>query len=280
MKVRTVALTALLLMFAVPAWAQTAPADDFRQNCLSCHTVGGGRLTGPDLKDVIQRKDREWLVRFVQDPKTMMESGDPYAQKLLQDARGVLMPTVAGMTPARARALLDLIEQESKLPKSQFMGTQLSDRPFTPQDVELGRDLFLGRRRLASRSPSCVSCHTVNGIGGLGGGRLGPDLTLVWERLQGRKGLGAWLSNPASPTMAPVYKGKTMQAEEILPLLAYFENTAQKGGKADSVPLLNFLLLGLGGMIVGLVSIDLIWTNRLRGVRRELVQRVSKRGQA
>src|SRR5262249_2147663 len=39
------------------AMAQEA-ADFFRQNCVSCHTVGGGRLTGPDLKNVTQRKER------------------------------------------------------------------------------------------------------------------------------------------------------------------------------------------------------------------------------
>lgn len=36
-------------------------ADYFRQNCTSCHTIGGGRLTGPDLKDVEGRKDSDWL---------------------------------------------------------------------------------------------------------------------------------------------------------------------------------------------------------------------------
>jgi mono/diheme cytochrome c family protein len=40
------------------AAAQEA-ADFFRQNCISCHTVGGGRLTGPDFKNVTQRKERE-----------------------------------------------------------------------------------------------------------------------------------------------------------------------------------------------------------------------------
>src|SRR5690606_2738460 len=46
------------------------PAADFKQNCMSCHTVGGGRLVGPDLKDVTERKDREWLTRFILDPKS------------------------------------------------------------------------------------------------------------------------------------------------------------------------------------------------------------------
>ena len=70
----------------------------FRQNCTSCHTIGGGRLTGPDLKDVALRKDRGWLVRYLIDPKGMIDSGDPYAVNLLKENRGVVMPTIAGMT--------------------------------------------------------------------------------------------------------------------------------------------------------------------------------------
>jgi len=81
-------------------------ADFFRQNCTSCHTIGGGRLTGPDLKGVLTRKDREWLVRFVQNPQAMMDQGDPYALQLRQAARDVVMPTINGMNRARAESLL------------------------------------------------------------------------------------------------------------------------------------------------------------------------------
>jgi len=253
--------------------AQQAPADYFRQNCASCHTIGGGRLTGPDLKDVEQRKDRAWLLRWLQNPKGMIDAGDPYAQKLLQDSRGAVMPTVVGMSPATANALLDLIAAESKLPKSRFAGTQISDRPFTSQDIAIGRQLFTGTRRLAVGGPACISCHTMRGLGGLSGGRLGPDLTLVYERLQGRKGLSAWLMNPASPTMAPVFRNTQIQPEEILPLVAYFEDAAKKGGQDDSSALLNFFLLAAGVMVVGLVSLDAIWKKRIHGVRRQLVQR-------
>jgi cytochrome c2 len=66
---------------ASPAGAQDA-ADYFRDNCTSCHTIGGGRLTGPDLKNVVQRKDRAWLVQFLQSPQTMLDKGDSYALKL------------------------------------------------------------------------------------------------------------------------------------------------------------------------------------------------------
>ena len=224
--------TLLLLTSALLA-QQQAPADYFRQTCATCHTIGRGRLTGRDLKDVTQRRDRAWLAQFLQNPKAVIDSGDPYAQRLLQDARGVLMPLPVGMDPARAQALLDLIEAESKLPRSHFAAVQVSDRPFTPQDVTTGRMLFLGTKPLASGGPPCISCHTVHGLAGLGGGRLGPDLSLVYERLQGRKGLSAWLTAPPSPTMSPVLANRPLQPDEILALAAFFEDAAKKGGQDD-----------------------------------------------
>ena len=270
-------LLIFLLAAAASAGAQQDPAAFFRQNCASCHTIGGGRLTGPDLKDLSQRKDRAWLTQWVQNPKAVIDSGDPYAAKLLQDARGVLMPQINGMSPAMATALLDLIDAESKLPRSQFAGSQMSDRPFTPQDIANGRAIFAGARRLSGGGPPCISCHTMKGLGGLSGGRLGPDLTLVYERLQGRKGLGAWLTSPQSPTMAPVFRAKAMTPEEILPLLALFEDSAKRGGQDDAAATMNFFLISLGAMVVGLVSLDAIWKKRLRGVRRGLHE---KRGKA
>ena len=46
-------------------------------------------------------RDKAWLTQWIQNPKSVIDSGDPYAQKLLQDARGVLMPTVAGVRSLR-----------------------------------------------------------------------------------------------------------------------------------------------------------------------------------
>lgn len=267
---RALALCAALTL-ATSAFAQQSAPDYFRQNCMSCHTIGGGRLAGPDLKEVEQRKDRAWLIQFMQNPKAVIDSGDAYAARLQQEARGVVMPQVAGLDTARAAALLDLIAAESKLARSQFAGMQISDRPFTPEDVVHGRDLFLGTQRFAAGGPSCVSCHTVRGLPGLGGGRLGPDLTQVYGRLQGRKGMAAWLANPASPTMAPVYRAHALQPEEVLPLIAFFESAAAGGGQDDTTALLNYFLLGLGGMVVGLFTLDAVWKRRLRGVRRQLV---------
>ncbi len=75
-------------------------------------------LTGPDLKNVTQRQNRDWLVKWIVDPEGVLASGDPYAIKLQKEARGAVMRNIPGMTPELANALLDFIEAESKKEKS------------------------------------------------------------------------------------------------------------------------------------------------------------------
>jgi len=245
----------------------------FKANCASCHTIGGGRLTGPDLKGVTERKDREWLRSYILNPQAKINSGDPYALQLLEEARGVVMPQVPGLTPEKVDFLLDLIEAESALEESQFKGIQVSMEPFTPADVAQGMAIFKGRRALSNGGPACISCHTVPGIGGLGGGIVGPDLTRVFERLQGRVPLSAWLQSPATPTMQSALRNNPLRPDEIHVLVALFEDTAKTGTPVQpAVAQLSFLLLGLGGAVLALVAFDFIWKGRLRAVRRPLVQ--------
>lgn len=270
---RCVSAAVAALAAGVPAVAHAQDAAAyFKQNCVSCHTIGGGRLTGPDLKDVTARRDHAWLLRYMPNPKALIDAGDPVATQLFQEARGVLMPTLPGLSRTMVDSLISLIEAESKLEKSQFVGLQISDRPFTPQDIARGRALIRGELSQARGGPACFSCHTVRGVGALGGGRLGPDLTKVYERLQGRKALSVWLSAPATSTMQAVFRDTPLEAEEILPVVAYLEDAARQGSEDTGVGLVTFLLLGLGGAAVLLVGMDGAWRNRFRAVRGPLVE--------
>ncbi len=261
------------------ALAAQDPADFFAQNCASCHTIGGGRLTGPDLKNVEARKDRAWLAQFMQGPAAVLDRGDPYALKLREEARGVTMPNVAGLTPALANQLLDLIAAESKLSKSRFAGVQISGRPFTAADIADGRAYFTGHKKLSGGAPPCISCHSIGNEGALGGGRLGPDLTKVYERLGGRIGVGNWLAAPATPTMQALFRRRALRAEEILPLLAVFEAAARTPQQPGNAAQLTFLMLGLGGAIAALLALDAAWRGRFRGVRRPMVDAARRRGE-
>lgn len=265
---------------AILGWIAAVPAsaaeigDDFRQNCFSCHTIGGGRLTGPDLRDLLKRREKDWVLRFVQGPRKMMDAGDAEAVKLRDEFRGVVMPDIAGMTPARAEALLQLITEESKLEKSRFRGLSLIDRPLLPSDAAAGRELFTGAKKLQNGAPSCISCHTVGGLGGaFGGGALGPDLTQASSRLGGAKALASWLVAPLTPIMKPVFQKHPVHESEILPLVAYLQQASESERPTGPQSRLPFLIAGIGGGVFFMIAFDSAWKGRLRSVRRRMVAR-------
>ncbi|MCG8450229.1 MAG: cytochrome c [Pirellulales bacterium] len=260
-------------------YGQDTP-DYFRQNCISCHTIGGGRLTGPDLKDVSKRQDRQWLIKFLMNPRAVIDSGDPYAKKILEESRNVPMPTPPGITLERAEKLLDLIETESQLEESQFKGLQISTAPFTDVDRMRGRDIFLGPQPLEAGGSACISCHSMCDTPALGGGRLGPDLTNVYERLEGRTTLSAWLMAPGTEIMQPIFKNHPLSAEEIHSLVAYFESTAAEHPADSSTSRVTFLLSGLAGAVLGVFFLDAIWKRRFHSVRRSLVEANTSRGES
>ena len=250
--------------------AQDTP-DYFRQNCLSCHTIGGGRLTGPDLKDVSERKEREWLIGFMMNPQAYINRGDPYALKILEESRNVPMPALPGLTRERCEKLLDLIDAESQLEESQFKGLQISMEPFTDTDRSLGRAIFLGRKELQAGGAACISCHSMYDITALGGGRLGPDLTNIYERLEGRKALSAWLVAPGTETMQPIFKNQPLSNAEIHALVAYFESSAGESPAQPATSRVALILMGLLGAAAVVFGMDAVWKRRFYGVRRPLV---------
>jgi hypothetical protein len=247
------------------------PETYYQQNCVSCHTIGGGRLTGPDLKNVSERQSRDWLVAWLLDPEGVLASGDPYAAKLQKEARGAVMTRSPGITRDLANALLDLIDAESGLEKSRFAGLQISDRALLPEDIEEGHALFVGAQPLKNGGPACIGCHHVNSLGSLGGGRLGLNLTRSYARLEGRKGLSAWLAAPPSLTMNPVFTKHPIDEAEILPLVAFLKAETEQDRPESTSSLINFVLAGVLGAGVMLVVFDRIWNKRFRAVRRPLI---------
>jgi len=274
---RSIATALVWIVLPTVAVAQDSP-DYYRANCMNCHTIGDGRLTGPDLKDVTKRRDAEWLIGFLQNPKAVVESGDAYAAKLVEESRGVVMPIAPGMTRYRAEQLIKLIEAESKLDKSQFKVIRISSKPFNEKDRATGHDIFVGTHRLKNGGTACIGCHNMYDLTALGGGRLGPDLTHVYERLKGRKSVSAWLRAPATATMQPIFKQHPLEAGEIHALTAYFEAAAQHSETDASVSRIALLLMGLAAAAGVVFVFDVIWKGRFRSVRRALVEASLRRG--
>jgi len=52
------------------------------KGCAACHTIGQGRLTGPDLAGVTKRRKLEWIGNQILHPEVMVEK-DPTTRELL-----------------------------------------------------------------------------------------------------------------------------------------------------------------------------------------------------
>jgi mono/diheme cytochrome c family protein len=226
------------------------------------------------LKGITQARDHEWLEEWLQNPQAMIDSGDAVALKLKKEYGGMVMPAAPGMKPQMAESLLNYIAAKSGETSEAAKASPAQEIPFTEQQVAEGKALFLGRKAFQEGGASCVACHAVKSAGGaLGGGHLGPDLTLVYKRLNGRKGLDAWLSSPASATMKPIFNQHPLKPAEIDALTAFFEQTSKESGaEAAGAYRLRFILLGLAGTALGLLVLGLIWKRRIRGIRRALVE--------
>jgi cytochrome c2 len=235
----------------------------FEQKCVACHTIGGGITVGPDLQGVTERRDRDWLLRWVIEPDKMLAEGDPIATGLLAEFNNIVMPPL-GLSYADAEALMAYLEN----PGSTGTAVALT----LPQGNELwGEAFFTGRVTLENRGPACISCHSTAEISGLGGGTLGPDLTNVYERY-GAAGLPQTLQSLPFPTMEGVFGDKPLTTAEAADLYAYFVQTNQAAQTAAQPPVSsNFVWISLGGFVVLGLLTQLIWRKRLIAVRQPLL---------
>jgi|TARA_B100002003_G_C14041355_1_gene501769 mono/diheme cytochrome c family protein len=85
----------MMVLYLVPikqATAATAGQEIFQSKCAACHTIGKGKLVGPDLAGVTARREAGWLKRQIKEPDRLIEEKDPIALQLLQEAEDVEMP--------------------------------------------------------------------------------------------------------------------------------------------------------------------------------------------
>lgn len=257
-------LPAVVLFFVASAGAQHKAAKYFDENCSACHSIGAGTLAGPDLKRVTERRQRAWLIKFIQNPDALIVAGDPIAKQLEKDAQGMEMPAFH-ISNAQVEEVLDYIARQSAQAAAPVEAVVTVD----PHAAGAGRELFHGERKLASGGPACIACHTARGAEGLGGGALGPDLSLSYERLGKSKGLTGWLSATPTPIMTATFKTRPLQPDEIAALTAFLQQ-AGSGGNLSGTGRRKFLGAAGGCTLLAFVMIGGAWRNRLHGVRDRL----------
>src|SRR3989304_2880125 len=77
------------------ASAQESGKEIFQQRCAACHSIGGGRLVGPDLKGVNDKRPEDWLLKFIKSSEKLVKSGDKTAAALFEEFNKMPMPDQA-----------------------------------------------------------------------------------------------------------------------------------------------------------------------------------------
>jgi cytochrome c2 len=231
----------------------------FEAKCASCHTIGGGPLVGPDLEGAADRLGGpDALADFVAAPDEVRP--------------GTAMPNL-GLTELEIAALVAFLTGSAAPPPPP--PTEPPPAAAGTGDPAAGKDLFEGDQRFAAGGAPCLSCHSIAGIGALGGGQIGPDLTDALARLGGEAGLSGVLTQIAFPTMRPIYADQALTAQEVADLVAFIAQAPEAERPANSAGKLFGLAVAAVAVLV--LAAFVIWRGRLRSVRRSLVSRSTGR---
>jgi cytochrome c2 len=117
------------------------------------------------------------------------------------------------MTDHEAQVLADYIGLVLQSPEAD--SSQAAAKPFTPENVALGKQLYEVKYQ-------CQSCHTIGSTGGYVGPNLnnaGNWLTPAW--------IEAWLRNPQALVPGTIEPQRTFTEDEIHALTAYLMTLRQ-----------------------------------------------------
>jgi mono/diheme cytochrome c family protein len=210
-----------------PASAQESGKEIYQKSCAACHSIGAGRLVGPDLKGVNDRRPEDWLLKFIKSSASLVKSGDKAAQALFDEYK-MPMPDQALSVEQIKKVLAHIKEtgsgpaagKDSPAPSAQAAPPVAEAQP---DEIQRGQDLFEGRIRFTNGGPSCNACHHVTTDALLGGGVLASELTLVFSRM-GREGVSAILGSSPFPVMQAAYAGKEFSKSEINALVGFLQH--------------------------------------------------------
>ena len=110
-------------------YAQNAAAGEktFKATCNACHSIGKGKIVGPDLLNVNKRRTEKWLISFIRSSQTVVKSGDPVAVKLFNDHNKIPMPDQK-LTDVQIKDVLAYIKSKSA-PATPAKATAATKKP-------------------------------------------------------------------------------------------------------------------------------------------------------
>lgn len=249
-------LILIIFFFSLKLSPQTQGEKIFNQTCRACHTIGGGKLIGPDLANLQDRRPKEWITKFILSSQSMIKAGDSIAVSLFNEYNKVVMPDQP-LNQNEINSILEYIAANSpdisnpnKIIPSQIFNAAL----VTKLDIDRGKNIFKGITKLSNGGPACISCHNVDYPGLMSGGLLAKDLTQAFTRLSA-VGIDGILKNPPFPAMINGYGKAKLTEQEVKDLLAFFYDADRKSVRETPALQANFVLL-IGAIVVLIIILS------------------------
>src|SRR3954463_4865654 len=100
----------------------------FSQNCSACHNFKENGI-GPQLGGLTTKVSAEWIMKFIKDPKTVMESGDERA-KQLSAAYHTIMPSFPSLSDQELTNIVAyLATKRGPNPRKEFLDPNALKNP-------------------------------------------------------------------------------------------------------------------------------------------------------
>lgn len=106
----------------------------FNNRCASCHAVGK-RLVGPDLQHISERRESDWLYKFITNSQSLIAANDKDAVAIFEEYNKIVMPTHLDLKTDDIQNILAYIEEQSQWVGSQNSGIIVPDR-YKPYNKE------------------------------------------------------------------------------------------------------------------------------------------------
>lgn len=86
----------------------------YQKFCRGCHKLTDQVSKGPGFQGVTSRHSDSWLDKWIQNPKAVIESGDPDAKKL-KEKFNITMPTIKALADEKTRReVIDFLKENDK----------------------------------------------------------------------------------------------------------------------------------------------------------------------
>lgn len=102
-----------MILFTLPYLGKAQDGQAiFTTRCVACHTIGNGRLVGPDLKGVYKKYPLKFFYKWIKSSQAVIAT-DAKAKALFEEYNSIVMPDFPDLKDSDIKGIVDYIKTQS-----------------------------------------------------------------------------------------------------------------------------------------------------------------------